>query len=147
MMSVNDWPLGAVRLSLPASYSVFLFSLEKMASNPYNPPPAAHQHTVVIQPVVVRQPAVRSVRSSVTNASCWLHSADTSVIIIPDVSYSSTCVYIFIMFRPDANQSGSFTGHRLKNRPSGYIPKCPDAQMCFLSVHVCSPIQHLFSLH
>ena len=61
MMSVNDWPLGAVRLSLPASYSVFLFSLEKMASNPYNPPPAAHQHTVVIQPVVVRQPAVRSV--------------------------------------------------------------------------------------
>jgi hypothetical protein len=31
-----------------------------MASNPYNPPPAAHQHTVVIQPVVVRQPAVRS---------------------------------------------------------------------------------------
>ena len=46
------------------------------------------------------------------------------------VSYSST-VYMFvtIMFHPDGNQSGSFTGHRLKNWPSGYIPKCPDAHV------------------
>ena len=35
-----------------------------MAYNPYNPPPVSTHHTVVVQPVVVQQPAVKSVRKT-----------------------------------------------------------------------------------